>query len=97
MRPRFPYPDPPGFRGKESEVLIAKGSDKLANLVCEVEPRNLVTAHLSIPGVTLDGAGVLLDGDEFSDASYWMLKQILYFDAQRVATQGVRNKVNATC
>ncbi len=61
--------------GTEIEALVAKGSDKLAYLVSEVEPGNLVTARL------------MLDGDELSDVCFWMLKGILYFDPQRVANQ----------
>jgi capsular polysaccharide biosynthesis protein len=64
--------------GAETEVSLAGGSEKMAVLSCAVEPGALVTANFSSLSATLDA-------DEPSDAAYWMLKGILYFDPKSVA------------
>jgi len=55
--------------GAQTDVSLAEGAEKVAVLACAVEPGQLVTANLSS-----------LDRDEASDATYWILKGILYFD-----------------
>jgi glycosyltransferase involved in cell wall biosynthesis len=69
--------------GAETEACVAEGSESVAVLSCEVEPENLVTARLSV-------LGAALDGDESSNASYWSLKGILYFEPRRLAGRGLQ-------
>src|SRR5579862_1833876 len=64
--------------GAEIEVFLAGGSEKAAVLSCVVEAGELVTANLSSLGATLDE-------DPPPDATYWMLKGILYFDPKSLA------------
>jgi hypothetical protein len=64
--------------GAETEISLAGGSERVAVLPCTVEPGALVTARLSSLGDTRDG-------DEPSEATYWMLKGILYFDPKSLA------------
>jgi len=68
--------------GAETEAILAGGSERLAVLSCEVEPGNLVTAHLSLVGAA---AGE----DKISGESYWTLKGILYFDPERLAADAL--------
>jgi hypothetical protein len=64
--------------GAKTEISLAGGSEKVAVLPCTVEPGALVTARLSSIGSTRDG-------DEPSEAAYWMLKGVLYFDPKSLA------------
>jgi hypothetical protein len=64
--------------GAETEVSLTGGSEKVAVLSCAVERGALVTANLSSRDATVDG-------DEPSDATYWILKGILYFDPKSLA------------
>ena len=65
--------------GAETEVFLTGGSEKVAVLSCAVEPGAVVTANLTSLVATPDG-------DELSDATYWILKGILYFDPKSVVT-----------
>ena len=67
-------------QGTETEVSVAKNSEKVAVLPCTVEPAGIVSAQFFTMGATLGGG-------EFSDASYWMLKGILYFDPKSVTCE----------
>jgi glycosyltransferase involved in cell wall biosynthesis len=69
--------------GAETEASLAGGSERVAALSCEVEPGELVTAHLSL-------AGTPLDADESSGAPYWGLKGILYFEPRRLAGEALK-------
>ncbi|MGA2117475.1 MAG: glycosyltransferase 61 family protein [Bryobacteraceae bacterium] len=66
--------------GAESETFLTAGSERVAVLSCEVEAGQLVTAHVSLAGATLDG-------DELSGTSYWSLKGILYFDPKQLGSE----------
>jgi glycosyltransferase involved in cell wall biosynthesis len=77
--------------GAQTVATLASGSEKMAVLSCEVEPGNLLTAHLSSIEQTADEtplgatpASKMLNAHS-SDASYWTLKGVLYFDPKRVA------------
>jgi glycosyltransferase involved in cell wall biosynthesis len=59
--------------GAETSVSLAGEADSLAVLSCEVEPDNLVTAHLSLMGPSLSGG------------PYWRLKGILYYQPESLA------------
>jgi glycosyltransferase involved in cell wall biosynthesis len=61
--------------GTESQASVTPGSEKMAVLACQVEPGNLVVAHLSEIGPAVNA----------DHSSYWMLKGILYFDPKRLA------------
>jgi capsular polysaccharide biosynthesis protein len=73
--------------GAETEVSLAGGSERVAVLSCTVEPGALVTANLS------STCAVSLDGDEPPDATYWILRGILYFDPKSVAADASRTPV----
>jgi glycosyltransferase involved in cell wall biosynthesis len=66
--------------GAETDVSVSDGAEKMAVLTCAVEPGKLVTAELLSLGATLAGGA-------FSDADYWILKGILYFDPRRAVRE----------
>jgi len=84
--------------GAQTEAFLVSGSEKMAVLSCEVEPGNLITAHLSLLGGIARGGmppgerllGPRLDGDDVAAQSYWMLKGVLYFDPKRAAAEALK-------
>ena len=71
--------------GAQSEASLTAGSESMAVLACEVEPGNLVVAHLSVIG----------SPDKGDDSSYWTLKGILYFDPKRLAAGKTLDQLKA--
>ncbi len=67
--------------GAEKQVFLAEGPNRVAVLPAMVEPGNLVTTHLLTMGA--------IDGEESPGGSHWMLKGILYFDPEGVASKRV--------
>ena len=69
--------------GAETTASVPGGSERLAVLSCQVEAEKLVTAHLS----SISAAS----GEEaFSDSASWILRGILYFDPQRLASEAAK-------
>jgi len=64
--------------GAETEIFLTGGSEKVPVLSCVVEAGELVTANLT-------SLGAMPDGDEPPEATYWILKGILYFDPKSLA------------
>jgi hypothetical protein len=79
--------------GAETELSLARESEKVVVLSCAVEPGALVTANLSSLDATLDGLDATLDGDEPSDANHWILKGFLYFDPKSVAAPVAQDRI----
>jgi len=64
--------------GAETEASVGCGSDRMVVLSCQVEPGQMVNAHLS------------LAGGDLSESSSWLLRGILYFNPKRRAAEPAR-------